>query len=71
MWKYEGLNRFSILNFFEFVFLNFHSNGADKRSSLFSLAFPKVSEWYFNYKKNYVEEKKLISWSRDSSKTWP
>ena len=26
--------------------------------------------WYFNYKKSYEEEKKLITWSLDLSKTW-
>ena len=29
------------------------------QSSLFFLAFPKVSESYFNYKKIYVDEKKI------------
>ena len=53
----------------KFFFLNFHPNEADKHNSLFSLELPKVSGSYFNYKKSDADEKKLITWSRGSSKT--
>ena len=38
-------------------FYNFYPNEADKRSLLFSLPFPKVSEYYFHYKRSYMGEK--------------
>ena len=40
-------------------------------SLFFLIAVPKVSGWYFNYKRSYVGEKKLIIWLRESSKIWP
>ena len=41
-----------------------------KSSSLFSIAFPKVSGWYFNYKRNLRGRQKiLVTWLCDSSKT--
>ena len=44
------------IQFFTF-FRNFYPNEADNRSSLFSLPFSKVLEWYFDYKKSYMVEK--------------
>ena len=48
-------NRFlSVFNFSKKknIFRNFYPNEADKRSKLLSQPFPKVVEWYFNYKKS-------------------
>ena len=42
VWKCEKLKKYSILIFFENIFLYFYSNEADKRSLLFSLALTKV-----------------------------
>ena len=53
VWKCDGRTKFSIFNFFEKnCFHSFYPNEADKRNSLFSLLFPDVWEWYFNYKKS-------------------
>ena len=54
-----------------FFFRNFYLNEEDKRSLLFSPLFsPEVLEWYFHYKKSYMVEKKLITWSRGPPRTW-
>ena len=72
MWKCDRRQKLSIFNFFEKKKLrNFYRNEADKRSLLFSLPFLKVLERYFHYKKSYMGEKKLITWSRGPPRTWP